>query len=77
MSAVRIDSLTLQFVTGPTGSIYSPKSVSTCNSEIIFNAGAALTSQHRQLSVAVRDVYSSSSKLLMLSLLVKYQCAAQ
>ena len=38
---------------------------STCNSEVIFNAGTALASHHRQLSVAVRGVYSSSSKLLM------------
>ena len=35
--------------------------VLTCNSEVIFNAGAALASHPRQLSVAVRDVYSSSS----------------
>src|SRR5258707_10801640 len=42
---------------------------STCNSEVIFNAGAALASHQHQLSVAVRNVYSSSSQLLFLGLL--------
>jgi hypothetical protein len=51
---------TLRPLTGPTGSVYYPWD-STCNSEVIFNAGAALTSHRRQLSVATRDVYSSSS----------------
>ena len=40
--------------------------VSTCNLEVIFNAGAALASHLRQLSGAVRDVYSSSSMFFAL-----------
>jgi hypothetical protein len=37
---------------------------SACNSEVIFNAGTALASQHRQLSGAVHIVYSPSSTSL-------------
>jgi len=39
---------------------------STRNSEVIFNAGAALASHHRQLSVPARVVYSSSSQFIRL-----------
>ena len=53
--------LALSPVTGRPGPVYSPYGVLTCNSEVIFNAGAALASHPRQLSVAVHDAYSSSS----------------
>ena len=39
---------------------------STRNSEIIFNAGAASASHRRQLSVAVRGAYSSSSQFIVI-----------
>src|SRR5690349_22830740 len=35
--------------------------VSTCSSEVIFNAGTPLTSHRRQLSVDAHSTYSSSS----------------
>jgi hypothetical protein len=37
---------------------------STCNSEVIFDAGTALVSHHRQLAVTALGIYSSSSMFL-------------
>jgi hypothetical protein len=61
---------TLQLVTEPPGTVYSPAQggPSTCNSEGIFNAAAAPASQRRRLSVAAYDVYSSSSTLFSIRL---------
>src|SRR5205823_13662341 len=49
----------------------NPTGCSTCNSEVHLQRRLALASQHCQLSVAIRNVYSSSSTLLFTDLLNK------